>query len=75
MGEEGECSQICALTLIFTGSPCWTQAGCLTYNILGERGNSCRISGRQVDLEVARSIYRGEERRGGEGGGERGGCR
>ena len=22
MGEEGECSQICALTLIFSGSPC-----------------------------------------------------
>ena len=69
---------MCALTLIFSGSPCWTQAGGLTVvtsNILGLRGNSCRISGRQVDLEVARSLCRegrGEEGRIGEGrGGQR----
>ena len=64
---------MCALTLIFSGSPCWTQAGGLTVitsSILGLRGNSCRFSGRRVDLEVARSLCRegrGEEGRGQEG--------
>ena len=60
MGEEGECSQICALTLIFTGSLAGLTG--VTSNILGERGNSCQISGRQVNLVVARSLYRGERR-------------
>lgn len=62
---EGECSQVCTFTLIFSGIACWTQAGgftVVTSSILGERGRSCRISGKQVDLEVARSLCRGEER-------------